>query len=48
MGAVGVKRLEASANHSFEHDRTFPPRGAEMRSVERSVYCGEIDLDGGS
>jgi hypothetical protein len=32
MGAVGVKRLEASANHSSEKERILPPRAEEIRS----------------
>lgn len=29
---MGVNRLDASANHSFEVERTRPPRVAEIRS----------------
>jgi hypothetical protein len=32
MGRVDLRRLEASANHSSENERTFPPRAAEIRS----------------
>lgn len=32
MGAVGVNKLVASANHSSEKARIFPPRAAEIKS----------------
>lgn len=32
IGGVGVRRFSAAANHSSLKDRTFEPRGAEMRS----------------
>jgi hypothetical protein len=48
MGGVGVRRLEASANHSSEKERTLPPRAAEIRSgcivsrnqISRGRDCG--------
>lgn len=33
MGGVGVRRLEAGANHSSEKARVRPSRPAEMRSA---------------
>ena len=35
MGGVGVNRLDASANHSSENERTLPPSAAETRSESR-------------
>jgi hypothetical protein len=32
IGGVGVRRFSAAANHSSLKERTFEPRGAEMRS----------------
>jgi hypothetical protein len=50
MGAVGVKRLAASANHSSEKERTLPPRAEDIKSgEEQSVYArdsGVIDGEG--
>jgi len=40
MGAAGVSRLDASANHSSEKERTLPPRAAETRSIQ--VYQHKI------
>jgi hypothetical protein len=37
MGADGFKRLAASANHSSEEARIFPPRAEETRSSNVSV-----------
>jgi hypothetical protein len=49
MGGVGVRRLDASANHSSEKERTLPPRVEDIRSgrgVSRHVmveqHQGEI------
>ena len=32
-----MRRLEASANHSSEKERTFPPKAADIKSENKSV-----------
>lgn len=32
-----MRRLEASANHSSEKERTFPPNAADIKSEHKSI-----------
>jgi hypothetical protein len=46
MGAVGVSRLDASANHWSEKARILPPSAAETRSKFRAGKLGSKEIPG--
>ena len=42
IGGVGLRRFEASANHSSEMANTLPPSAADTKSVYLSARCCRI------